>query len=186
MRSVDAGAALPMPQTPEARLKACQLFVERGFRAQLRTGNLLTGQQYVALDFFPKAPKVKVDFSKTPLEIPTIPGALEDLQETIASIAKKLDKVPYEQIDADVRKALATLDQTLKSADVLARRLGDDTAPELNRALEDARRTLKSAEGALATDRRCRPISARRCARSPARRRRSGRSPIISTANRSR
>ena len=51
-----------------------------------------------------------------------------------------------------MRKALATLDQTLKSADVLARRLGDDTAPELNRALEDARRTLKSAEGALATE----------------------------------
>ena len=68
MRSVDAGASLPMPQTPEARLKRAQQFVERGFRAQLRTGNLLTGQQYVAVDFFPKAPKEKVDFSKTPLE----------------------------------------------------------------------------------------------------------------------
>ncbi len=30
--------------------------VQRGMRAQLRTGNLLTGQLYVALDFFPKAP----------------------------------------------------------------------------------------------------------------------------------
>ena len=141
-----------MPQTPEARLKRAQLFVERGFRGQLRTGNLLTGQQYVAVDFFPKAPKAKLDISKTPLEIPTIPGALEDLQETIASIAKKLDRVQYGQIDADLRKALATLDQTLKSADVLVRRLGDDTTPELNRTLEDARRTLKSAEGALATE----------------------------------
>ena len=133
-------------------MKRARLFVDRGFRGQLRTGNLLTGQQYVAVDFFPKAPKVKLDFSKTPLEIPTIPGALEDLQETIASIAKKLDQVQYGQIDADLRKALATLDQTLKSADVLAKRLGDDTTPELNRTLEDARRTLKSAEGALATE----------------------------------
>ena len=152
MRSVDAGAALPPSLTREERVKRARLFVDRGFRAQLRTGNLLTGQQYVAVDFFPKAPKVKVDFSKTPLEIPTIPGALEGLEETIASIAKKLDQVQYGQIDADVRKALATLDQTLKSADVLARRLGDDTTPELNRTLEDARRTLKSAEGALATE----------------------------------
>ena len=152
MRSVDAGAALPPSLTRAERVKRAQLFVDRGFRGQLRTGNLLTGQQYVAVDFFPKAPKVKVDFSKTPARVPTIPGVLEDLQETIASIAKKLDQVQYEQIDADVRKALATLDQTLKSVGVLARRLGDDTAPELNRALEDARRTLKSAEGALATE----------------------------------
>ena len=152
MRSVDAGAALPPSVTQEQRVKRTQLFVDRGFRGQLRTGNLLTGQQYVAVDFFPKAPKVKVDFSKTPLEIPTIPGALEDLQETIASIAKKLDQVQYGQIDADVRKALTTLDQTLKSADVLVKRLDAETTPELTRALEDARRTLKSAEGALATE----------------------------------
>jgi paraquat-inducible protein B len=151
-RSVDAGAALPPSATREEQLKRTQLFVDRGFRGQLRTGNLLTGQQYIAVDFFPKAPKVKFDTSKTPLEVPTIPGALEDLQETIASIAKKLDQVQYERIDADLRKALATLDQTLKSADVLVKRLGDDTTPELNRTLEDARRTLKSAEGALATE----------------------------------
>src|SRR3546814_14523430 len=33
--------------------------VARGLRAQLRTGNLLTGQLYVALDIFPKAPPIK-------------------------------------------------------------------------------------------------------------------------------
>jgi paraquat-inducible protein B len=67
-RSRDSGAALPAPQTPEARLKRAQIFVEKGFRAQLRTGNLITGQSYVALDFFPEAPKVKL----------THPGAARD------------------------------------------------------------------------------------------------------------
>jgi paraquat-inducible protein B len=150
--SRDAGAVLPPSATPEARLKRAQLFVDKGFRAQLRTGNLLTGQSYVAVDFFPGTPKVKFDPSKRPSEIPTIPGAFEDLEATIASIVKKLDRVQYEQIGADLRKVMATLDQTLKSADVLAKRLGDDTTPELNRTLEEARRTLKSAEGALATE----------------------------------
>ena len=126
--------------------------MEHGFRAQLRTGNLLTGQQYVAVDFFPNAPKVKLDPSKLPLEIPTVPGAFEDLQETLASIAKKLDKVQYEKIGADVQKALASLDQTLQRADGLVKRLDAETTPELNRTLEDARRTLRSAEGALATE----------------------------------
>ncbi len=34
---------------------------QRGLRAQLRSGNLLTGQLYVAVDYFPNAPKVKID-----------------------------------------------------------------------------------------------------------------------------
>jgi paraquat-inducible protein B len=152
MRARHSKALLPPPRTPEERLTVAQRFVERGFRAQLRTGNLLTGQSYIALDFFPRAPKAKLDTSKDPIEIPTVPGALEDLQETIASIAKRLDKVQYEKIGADVQKALASLDQTLQSADGLVKRLDSETTPELTRALEDARRTLKSAEGALATE----------------------------------
>jgi paraquat-inducible protein B len=152
MRSRDAGASLPMPQTPEAALKRQQLFVEKGFRGQLRTGNLLTGQSYVALDFFPDAPKVKFDPFRRPLEIPTIPGQFEELEATVASILKKLDKVQYEQISADVRKVMATLDQTLKDADVLVKRLEAETTPELNRALEEGRRALKSADTALAAE----------------------------------
>jgi paraquat-inducible protein B len=151
VHSRDSGTMLPPSATPEARLKRMQLFVDKGFRAQLRTGNLLTGQSYVAVDFFPDAPKVKFDPSKPP-EIPTLPGAFEELEATVASIVKKLDKVQYEQIGADVRKVMATLDQALKSADVLVKRLDTETTPELNRALEEGRRALKSADSALATE----------------------------------
>ena len=52
----------------------------RGMRAQLRTGNLLTGQLYVALDFFPDAPRAKINWSRTPPEVPTTPGSLKDLR----------------------------------------------------------------------------------------------------------
>jgi len=152
MRARGTGARFEAPRSEAERIERAQRFVDHGFRAQLRTGNLLTGQAYVALDFFPRAPKVKMDTSKDPLEIPTIPGALEDLQETIASIARKLDKIQYEKIGADMQRALASLDQTLQSADGLVKRLDAETAPELTRALEDARRTLKSAEGTLAAE----------------------------------
>jgi len=152
LRSADAGIALPPPVTPAERLKRMQLFVDRGFRAQLRTGNLLTGQLYVAVDFFPDAPKVKVDTSKMPFEIPTIPAPLDDIETAIASIVKKLDRVQYEQISADVRKVLATLDQTLKDTDGLIKRLNAETAPELNRTLESARGTLRSVDAVLAAE----------------------------------
>jgi len=40
---------------------------------------------------------------------------LEGIDESVASIHKKLDTVPYEQISQDLRKTLANLDQTLAS-----------------------------------------------------------------------
>jgi len=151
-RSATGGAALPAPTTPEARLKRAQLFVDKGFRGQLRTGNLLTGQSYIGVDFFPDAPKAKLDPSRLPLEVPTVPSQFEELEASVASIVKKLDKVQYEQIGADVRKVLATLDQTLRSTDVLVKRLDAETTPELNRALDEARKALKTADGALAAE----------------------------------
>ena len=55
-------------------------FVEHGLRAQARSGNLITGQMYISLDFYPDAPKVAFDMSAEPIVIPTVPGSLEKLQ----------------------------------------------------------------------------------------------------------
>ena len=66
----------------------------------------MTGQLYVALDFFPDAPKAEVDWSKTPPVLPTVSGPFEDLQQTIGSIVKRLDKVPLDVIGQDASRAL--------------------------------------------------------------------------------
>jgi paraquat-inducible protein B len=126
--------------------------VEHGLRAQLRSANLLTGQMYVALDFFPKAPKVKFDPAKKPAEIPTITGGLSELQESITNIIAKVEKIPFEQIAADLRRALQSLDAGVKHADKLMATLNDDVAPALRSALEDARKTLRSVDQAVSAD----------------------------------
>jgi len=90
--------------------------VSHGLRAQLRTGNLVTGALYVALDLFPEAPPFKVDWSTQPVRIATVPGKFEGIDATVASIVKKLDQVPYQEIGEDLRKTLADVDQTLGSA----------------------------------------------------------------------
>ena len=151
-RSFDANRLLPPPMTVEERVKRAQLFVDRGFRGQLRTGNLIFGEKYIGVDFFPGAPKVKFDTAKQPLEIPTVPSTLDELETTVASILKKLDRVQYEEVAADLRKTMATLDQTLRDASALVTRLDTESVPELNRALEEGRRALKSADGSLAPD----------------------------------
>lgn len=135
--------------TPQQRI---QRFVDRGLRAQLRNANLLTGQLYVALEFFPKAPKATMDLAKKPPEIPTIAGGLGELQESVANIVAKLEKVPFDKLGEDLRKSLAALEASLKKADALLGRIETEIAPEMKAAIEQARKTLSAAEKTLATD----------------------------------
>jgi paraquat-inducible protein B len=143
------GGILPAAVSEDVRRSRMKLFVERGLRAQLRSGNLLTGQLYVALDFFPDTPKATIDLAKRPPEIPTIPGTFEELQETLTGIVKKLDKLQIEEIGADARKVLASVNETLKGVDVLLKSVDADLVPDLRRTLESATQTLKGAEGTL-------------------------------------
>ena len=138
--------------TPEQARAVIDRMIASGFRGQLRTGNLITGQLYVALDFFPNAPKAAIDWTKSPPEIPTIGGGLQELQTTLASIAAKLDKLPYEQIAGDLRQALQSLDRTLKGVDTAVARIDTEVTPELKSTLAEARRTFANAERTIATD----------------------------------
>jgi paraquat-inducible protein B len=135
--------------TVEQRMR---FLISKGLRAQLRTGNLLTGQLYVALDFFPKAPQVKLDVEQNPIELPTVPSGLEEIQSQVAEIATKLNKVPYEQIGKDVRTTLTALNKTLASAEQLSQRLNNDVTPEMAAALKDVRSTLNTAERTISSD----------------------------------
>ncbi|PPC94220.1 MAG: mammalian cell entry protein [Methylotenera sp.] len=136
-------------QSPYTQQQRVQFMVSRGLRAQLRTANLLTGQLYVALDFFPKAPKVAA-LEGVIIEVPTVPNDLDELQSQIASIATKLNKVPFEEIGRDVQTSLATLNKTLITAEKLAQTLNQDVAPEVAAAMKDVRKTLDNADRTLA------------------------------------
>ncbi len=122
---------------------------QRGLRAQLRSGSLVTGQLYVALDFFPDAPKVKIDWSRDPTELPVVPSTVADLEAKLTGIVAKLDKLPYEAIGADLTKALATLNQTLQDTNKAVNRIDADVTPELKTTLEELRRAIATADGLL-------------------------------------
>jgi paraquat-inducible protein B len=98
------------------RHKLIDTLVSRGVRAQLKTGNLLTGSAYVALDFFPRASPASVDWSQQPPQLPTTPGQLEATEASVESIIEKVNKMPLKEIGDNVRKMLADLDETIVSA----------------------------------------------------------------------
>ncbi|MGZ8440688.1 MAG: PqiB family protein [Candidatus Deferrimicrobiaceae bacterium] len=120
-----------------------KLVSEKGLRAQLRAGSLISGQLYVALDYFPDAPKATIDWNQEPPEFPVVPGGVAQLQEKIQSIVAKLDKVPVEEIGNDVKKAVESLDRTLN-------RVEGETLPEAKKTMEDLRRAIDSADRLLA------------------------------------
>ncbi|NUO71294.1 MAG: MCE family protein [Frateuria sp.] len=134
--------------TKDGRVDLARMFgplVEHGLRAQARTGNLLTGQLYIALDFVPKAPKVAFDPNATPIELPTAPGSFDKLQEQLADIVTKLQKVPFDSIGQNLDATLGDLGRTL-------RHVNGDVLPELKGTLKGAQRTLGSADSALSSD----------------------------------
>src|SRR5262249_38655086 len=122
----------------------------KGLRAQLRSGSLLTGSMYVALDLFPDAAPATLDWSKTPVEFPVQPGQLEEVETQLTNIVKKLDKLPLEKIGDDVTKVLAQLDTTLvsgrKTLDTANGAIGPDSAlrVDLSETLQEVSRAARS------------------------------------------
>ncbi|MEW9582500.1 intermembrane transport protein PqiB [Paraburkholderia sp. DGU8] len=119
--------------------------VSKGLRLQLRTGNLLTGQRYLAVDFFPDAPKEKIDWSKNPPQFPTVPNTLQSLQDSMSRLAAKLNTIPFEAIGKNTQ-------QTLQSANTLLTHLDKDVVPSAKDALTAAQGTMTSANSALQPD----------------------------------
>ena len=152
MRSRNRRNAVPdVEETVHHRL--LDRLVSRGLRAQLKAGNLLTGQLFVSLDFVAEASPAKVDWSRTPAVIPTIKGSnLDELQATLTDVARKLGKIPFDAVAEDLRQTLGTLTTTLRSTDELVKHLDQDIAPEMRATLESAREALGSAREALAPD----------------------------------
>lgn len=127
-------------------------FIKRGLRAQMKTGNILTGQNFIAIDFFPKAKPAEMKFTNGMAEIPTTPSELSGLQAQVTQIADKLTKFPLDEIGQDVRKTLANMNTAIESTDKLVKQLDSKTAPAMQATLDDARKTMQSTQTILASD----------------------------------
>jgi paraquat-inducible protein B len=123
------------------RRRVIDSMVARGVRAQLQTGNLLTGSAFIALDFFPGVPPAAVDWSQNPPLLPTTPGQLEAVEASVGNLVKKLNKVPLQQIGDNLQKSLVDLDLTLVSA--------RGTLENASTTLNSATTTLNTANGVV-------------------------------------
>jgi paraquat-inducible protein B len=152
-RMLHSGEGKPARNTSETGSHALiDSLVAHGLRAELKTGNLLTGQKFVALDMHNDAPKDRVGWMEQPAIFPTISSGLDDIQDSVGVIAKKLSKVPFDQLSARLMNAMASLDQTLKSADHLLQNVDSTLAPQISATLAEAQAALKNAKELLGQD----------------------------------
>jgi paraquat-inducible protein B len=130
--------------TPTDRRKSVERLVASGMRAQLKSGNLLTGQLVVSLDIFKNTPPASVDWKGPVAVIPTIPTPIEEITASLTTLAEKLGKLPVEEIGQDLKASLAALRKTLVKA--------EGVGPALTDTLQQAERTLSSTDALIGPD----------------------------------
>lgn len=149
--------------TETAIHRTIDAMVARGLRGQLRTGSLLTGQRYVALDYFPKAKAERVAWDEPIPELPTQPGtSLDSLQDqmqgVMVTLQKTLEHTDKLLADTDrnvVPELSATLVEarkTLHQADRLMADTDQHVVPNLSATLDDARKALNKADRLMSSD----------------------------------
>lgn len=90
--------------------------INKGLRAQLQTGSLLTGQLLVDLDFHPKSKIVLSDNQSVYPEFPTTASSLDQFTHSANIIMDKVAKLPLEDLTAEANKTLQSLQGTSKAA----------------------------------------------------------------------
>ncbi len=128
------------------------ILVDRGLRAQLARGNLITGQLRVELDLHPDAPPATVNFDGPYPELPTVPTPLEEITTGLMRIVDRLEKVPLDEIGKDLRKSLQALRATLDETRGVAKQLNEDLTPALTATLAALERTVNSTNTLLGPD----------------------------------
>jgi paraquat-inducible protein B len=145
-----AGATRANDATMAGQRDIVDRLVAAGMRARLKSGNLVTGQLYIDLDFVQHAPRTTINWNTPRPLMPSIDGGLNALADKLGDLATKLDQVPVDQISAQLLKTLQELQGTVRGASALVGHLNDDVAPELTAALGNARQALRAAESTLA------------------------------------
>ena len=139
-RSTVTGEIIPFPKNYAEQIKRLKAFIEKGLRVQLRTSSLLTGQKYLAIDMFPEAPKYAFDPAKSPMQMQSVPGTFDNLEQSVADAIKNTNAL-VKKIDAEL---VPELSQSLKNINSIT---ASDSAIQLD--IRDSLREISKAASSV-------------------------------------
>ncbi|SFI80721.1 intermembrane transport protein PqiB [Nitrosomonas sp. Nm34] len=127
-------------------------FVKRGMRAQLKTGNYMTGQLFVDLDFIPDTPIASINWEKTPPVFPTTPTPFEEISTTLTSLIKKLKNLPLDKIGSQFQDTVIKLTSTMQKTEQLVHALNTSVTPSIIATLDQTQKMLSTVEQTIQSD----------------------------------
>lgn len=120
-----------------------QRLVERGLRARLQTGNLLTGQLFVELDMHPDTEIALQEDRNVPYpEMPTIPSGMETIMRSVENFVAQLETVDIEAIGRDLSSTLEGTSALFSSEHM------ESVVEDLDQSMASLRSILQQAEEA--------------------------------------
>ena len=126
--------------------------VNRGLRAEVRTGNILTNQRYVALERVPGAGPVRVDWTAVPVTLPTSGDLPGGLAESIEQLVSAIDKLPLDRFTREATSTATEMRRTLENTSTLIAQVDGNLVPRLDAMLAESQKTLGAVERTLAAD----------------------------------
>ncbi len=135
--------------------------IARGWRAQLATGNVLTGGKVINLVLDPDAPASRAGEWKGYPTFPTVPSSLRNLASDVGRIVDKIEDIPFDKIGENLSETLASINRIVSDPELadaiaslrkMADQLSEEVAPALNSVLTRAEQTLESARNQLDAD----------------------------------
>ena len=124
---IDASNAL-LQQDP---ITMARRLVAHGMRAQLRTSSYLTGAMVLAVDFVPNAPPAELKVIGRNVIIPSTGGGLDNILSSVSDIATKLDRLPLDEIGANLNGTLRAATGAVSSLQSLAKEADKGLSPVL-------------------------------------------------------
>lgn len=115
-------------------------FVRQGLRAQLQSGNLLTGELLVALDFHPDTSPAELEIREGSLpRIPSIATDLETIKESVNRILAEIGQAPVRELVEDLRRTVQGLNQIVNAPETVR------TMTALGQSAEELKTVLQAA-----------------------------------------
>ncbi len=114
-----------------------------GLRASLETGNLLTGQQLISIDYFPDKEPAELGKFEQYSVIPSVETGVARLEQQVNAFLEKLNALPLEETVEGANKTLRSLTTSIDSANSLLANEDTQALPEeLAATLNDLRIVL--------------------------------------------
>lgn len=101
----------------QSSLKLLQELVQQGLRARLETGNLLTGQLFIAMDMQSDAPAAELKLGEGYPEVPTVDSKLGQITNRATAIMQKIEQLPFDQLLETARTLLADVSGWVQASD---------------------------------------------------------------------